>query len=216
MKKQTLPMAILSASLLALPATATTDESPYLQPDGSWISLSGTVTSTTEDSFLLDYGPGLIEVEMDDWDWFDESGEFLAGDKVTVYGEIDDSFYELTSLDATSIYVENLGTYFFANTVEKDTTVILDMSPSVPIVTGDVTLTGTVTSVDGREFTINTGIRETVVDTSTMPYNPLDDQGFQQISEGDVVTVHGDLDEDLFDTREIMADAIVTLSEETG
>ncbi|MGM0425831.1 MAG: hypothetical protein ACQEQ7_01185 [Thermodesulfobacteriota bacterium] len=73
-----------------------------------------------EDSFTLDYGEGTVLVEMDDWDWYDEEGTVLEGDKVTVYGKIDDDLYEATSIEASSVYVENLGTYFYASSADEE------------------------------------------------------------------------------------------------
>jgi hypothetical protein len=75
----------------------------------------------------------------------------------------------------------------------------------------DVQLTGEVTSVSGREFTIDTGKRKVQVDTRMMPYNPMDEAGYQQVEKKDWVTVSGDVDYDIFEQREIMAESIVTL-----
>ena len=76
-----------------------------------------------------------------------------------------------------------------------------------------MTLSGQVETIDGREFTIDTGLREVRIDTIAMPYNPMDDKGFQQIEVGDWVSVSGQLDLDVFESREIMAESIVTLDD---
>ena len=116
---------------------------------------------------MLDYGGGLVTVEMDDWNWYEEFGETLPGDKVTVYGAVDDDTFENTKIEANSVFVENLGTQFYANAADEESVDDLDVAPVVPIVVGDLTLTGTVTSVDGREFTIDTGAQEMTVDTTS-------------------------------------------------
>ncbi|PPK50904.1 NirD/YgiW/YdeI family stress tolerance protein [Marinobacter persicus] len=214
MKRTTLSLAIAS-TLIAAPATAlaTDHENPYLKSDGSWITLSGKVTSTTADTFTMDYGTGLVDVEMDDWDWFEENGEVLPGDEVTVYGEVDDDTFESAKIEASSVYVDSLGTFFYASPADEEAFTDLDLAPTVDI--GELVLTGTVTSVNGSEFTIDTGSQEMSVDTALMPYDPMDDEGFQQINEGDQVTVTGDMEDDTFETTELMADSVVTLLDDS-
>lgn len=219
MKRSMLSLSIASA-LTAAPMTAMAadqgveNESPYLAPDGSWITLSGKVTSTTADTFMLDYGKGLVTVEMDDWDWFEENGEVLPGDKVTVYGEVDDDTFEGAKIEASSVYVESLGTYFYASASDEETFNDLDVAPTIDV--GQMIVTGTVSSVNGSEFTIDSGIQEMTVDTALMPYDPMDDEGYQQIEEGDLVSVTGDVEDDTFESSEIMADTIVTLEDDSA
>lgn len=216
MMKRTALAIAASSSLVALPVSVlAANESPYLKPDGSWISLSGTVTSTTEKEFTLDYGKGLVTVEMDDWDWFEQDGGTLPGDKVTVYGEVDDDTYETTKIEASSVYVQNLGTYFYASAADEEESRVLDATPTTPVVTGELVLTGTVTSVNGREFTIDSGIQQMKVDTTMLSYDPTDDEGYQQISKGDVVSVTGDLDFDTFEAQELMANSVLTLEDQS-
>lgn len=211
MARRHLGISCLMTTLLAAPALLNAQESPYLKPDGSWISLSGTVAETTDDSFILDYGRGAVEVEMDGWDWYDENNTIIENDRVTVYGEVDDDTFETTTIHADSIYVENLGTYFYAESADEDTYQVIDMSPTTPIVVGDMTVTGTITDIDGREFTLDSGIQRINVDTAGLPYNPMDDKGFQQLDMGDAVTVSGHMDRDVFAQRELVAESIVTL-----
>jgi hypothetical protein len=42
------------------------------------------VTNPRADAFTLDYGRGQILVEMDDWDWYQEGYNLVAGDHVIV------------------------------------------------------------------------------------------------------------------------------------
>ncbi len=213
MKRTTLSLAIASTLALA-PAATLAAESPYLAADGSWISLSGKVTSTTADTFMLDYGKGLVTVEMDDWDWFEESGEVLPGDEVTVYGAVDDDTFETAKIEASSVYVDSLGTYFYASAADEENFNGLDVAPTIDI--GELVLTGTVTGVNGTEFTIDSGDQLMTVDTALMGYNPVDDEGYQQIEEGDLVTVTGDVDVDTLETAELMADTVVTLDDDSN
>jgi hypothetical protein len=41
---------------------------PYEQPDNAWLSIRGRVETVTADSFTLDYGDGIVTVEMEDGD----------------------------------------------------------------------------------------------------------------------------------------------------
>ena len=209
------PAALLAASLSAPAVAQDASPNPYLLPDESWISISGTAVDVQFDTFTLDYGDGVVTVEMDDWDWYNENRVVLEGDKLTVYGKIDDDLYETTSIEASSVYVESLGTYFYASAADEEYDDDYDYwVVASPITVGDTTVRGTVTGVDGREFTIDTGARQLTVDTVAMSYNPLDDRGYQQIDPGDYVSVTGHIDNDLWEERELTAEYVVTLQDD--
>lgn len=186
------------------------DENPYTKKDGSWISINGTVTTVGPDAFSLDYGEGFVTVEMDDWDMDADGYKLIPNDKVTVYGRVDDDLFETTSIEASSVYVKNLNTYFYASAADEE---ILPAAATVAVIDYDVQLTGKVTKVDGREFTIDTGDRSMRVDTIMMSYNPMDDEGYQKIEVGDKVSVTGDIDVNTWDKRELTAETIVTLKD---
>lgn len=201
--------------LFALPVNAD-DEHPYLRSDDSWISISGKAVETKADSFQLDYGEGNITVEMDDWDWYEEMGEVLEGDKVTVYGEIDDDLLEATKIEAESVYVESLGTsFYYPSSVDEEGGEVVDYEydymVTTPVVVGFTQVNGVVSGIDGREFTLNTGKRKITIDTTSLAYNPMDKEGFQQISKGDIVSVTGDMEKDFFEKKELIADSVVTI-----
>ncbi|HKL25721.1 MAG TPA: hypothetical protein VJ910_05790 [Desulfuromonadales bacterium] len=196
---------IAAGVILANPAMA---KNPYAKPDDSWISISGTVESVTADSFILDYGDGVITVEMDDGDRDADGYKLLAGDKVTVNGLIDDDFYETTTIEASSVYVEKLGTTFFASAVDEEDYLV---TVTTPIVVSATTVQGTVTAVDDEEFTVATGLQATRVDVEEMAYNPLDMEGYQRIEVGDYVRVTGNMEKEFFEGRELMAETVVEL-----
>jgi len=206
---------ILTAALIALglatPADAD-EPNPYAKKDGSWISLNGMVTSVAPDAFRLDYGEGLVTVEMDDWDLDADGYKLIEGDEVTVYGAVDDDLFETTSIEASSVYVKDLNTYFYASAADEET---LPAVATATAVDYDLQLTGEVTSVTGREFTIDSGLREMTVDTVGLGYNPLDDEGYQKVEVGDRVSVTGDMDYDWWEGRELMAETVITLSDES-
>lgn len=203
------------AALIAagLTTSALADEAdPYTMADNTWITLSGEVESVDRDSFMLDYGDGYILVEMDDGDRDADAYKLLEGDKVTVSGQIDDDFFETTKIEASSVYVENIGTTFFASSVDEETSEGLVATVSVPVVVAETVVQGTVTDVNTSEFTVDAGLHNMRVDVSDMPYNPLDDEGYQKIDVGDRVRVSGDIDSDLFEGRELVADTLIKLN----
>ncbi len=210
---KTFLLTTLALLIAAVPALASDAEKsdPYEMRDDSWISLSGTVTTANPDSFVLDYGDGLVTVEMDDWDWYREGYNILSGDRVTVYGAIDDDLFESTTIEASSVYVESLNNFFYASAADEEDSMY---TVTTPIILSETKVRGTVTSVSELtgEFTIDTGLRKITVETDDMLYDPLDDEGYQKIEVGDRVSVRGEVDRDLFEGRELVADSVITLS----
>lgn len=198
-------LATLSA-MISQPAFS--DSDPYLQPDETWIRLSGEVESVSEDAFILDYGDGIVTVEMDDGDRDADGYKLVNGDKVTVSGMVDDDFYETTSIEASSVYVENIGTYFFASAADEEAGFV---EVGTPVSVSFSVLKGTVSEVNEESFVLNTGPRRMVVEVDEMSYNPLDDEGYQKVEVGDLVSVTGSVDNDLFEGRVFEAESVVTL-----
>lgn len=191
--------------LLSAPVMA---KDPYIAENNSWITLNGTVVGTSPTTFQLDYGTGLVTVEMDGWGWYSAAPYIIEGYKVTVNGRVDDDLYEKTSIEADSVYVKSLNTYFYANSLDEEDRVSL--STTLNPDTG-FQLQGTITETSGREFTIDTGKDKIQINTSNLSYNPLDDKGFQKLKVGDVVLVSGKLDVVFFEKTGIMAETVTTL-----
>ncbi len=200
---------ILVVGLLFVSAPAMA-KNPYAKPDDTWITISGTVKTVKANSFTLDYGEGLIIVEMDDGDRDADGYKLLAGDKVTVNGKIDDDFYETATIEASSVYVEKIGTTFFASAADEEDALVTVVAP---VIVSSVTLKGTVTDVNDDEFTLNTGLQSITVEVEEMPFNPLDDEGYLKIETGDFVQVNGTVDDDFIEGREVVADFIIELTD---
>jgi uncharacterized protein YdeI (BOF family) len=198
----------ITATILFLTSPVMAAKDPYTAPNNSRITLNGTVVATSPTAFILDYGAGLVSVEMDGWGWYPSTYAILEGDKVTVYGRVDDDLYEATSIEAGAVYVKDLNTYFYANDTDEE-----DVIPYTAALHPDkgLLLQGTVVKISGREFTIDTGSKKVKVDTINMPYNPLDDKGYQKIKVGDFVQITGQLDVDFFEKMEVMAETVTTL-----
>lgn len=197
--------AVLMA-LLGAPSAA--QENPYLQPDESWISIDGTVTDVEADAFTLDYGDGLITVEMDDGDRDADAYKLVSGDKVTVFGEIDDDLFQTTTIEASSVYVENIDTYFYSSAADEEDTFI---TMTEPVSVSRTVLQGMVTEVGEESFKLNTGQRDITVELDHMSYDPLDDEGYQKIEVGDYVSVSGKIEKRLFEDRTLVARSVTTL-----
>jgi uncharacterized protein YdeI (BOF family) len=211
------PLAIAVTAWLAATVAAAADDTvtrarkdPYRQPDGTWISLSGTVKRVEPDAFVLEFHQGTVTVEMDDGDRDADAYALLEGDRVTVSGRIDDDFFETTTIEASSVYVEKLATAFYASAEdEEDARRFLGVS--TPIAVSTVLVRGTVTAIADDGFTLDTGDRRLEVAVGAMPHDPLDDEGDLRIGLGDAVQVTGVLDRDLFADRRLLARAIVEL-----
>lgn len=209
-------LASAGAVLFSVSAAAQTPQ-PYLQPEDTWISLSGTVESVQQNAFMLNYGSGTVTVEMDDVDRDAESYQLGSGDRVVVSGLINGDFFEMTSIDASSVYVEGASAFFHASTQDGDNSTFYDPIVSVtdPIVDGEVTLQGTVTSVNPveDEFVLNTDTRTLTVEVDNVAQNPLDDEGYIQLDPGDTVSVSGRMSEGFFEDRVFVADYVISVNQ---
>ena len=176
--------------------------------DGALMTLDGAVVSAAPSEFTLDYGAGSILVEMDDWDWYQEGRAIKAGDKVTVTGRFDQDIGEAPKVEASSVYVENLGTVFYASSQDDETP---DVARSVLTQPRNIDVTGKVLNIEGRRFTLSGADQAFRVDTSQMAENPLDDEGILRIKPGDRVYVWGDLQLAAADTS-LMAQGLINLA----
>lgn len=198
--------AILGTFLIC--PTVAADHNVYTRPDGSWISISGTVEDVRMDTFTLDYGHGLVTVEMDDGDRDADAYKLIKGDDVTVYGFIDDDLFETTKIEASSVYVDKLGTYFYASGIDEEDTLF---SVEVPRIQSSVVIQGKVTRVNDTQFVLDYGNRSITVEVDDMNYNPLDDQGYLKVEIGDIVNVSGKIEAGFFDNRILEAESIIKI-----
>ena len=112
--------ALLGSTLaLSLPVAAMAQNTTPAM-NGSAIQISGIVEQASDDLFVLNYGPGKIVVEMDDWDSYPEARALMDGDHVTVFGLIDHDEYEAGSIEAETVFVQELNAYFEASADDED------------------------------------------------------------------------------------------------
>jgi len=146
MSAKQLLIATLAVSF-GLGAAAGESDTPVKKPDDTWTRISGTVTSAGPESFRMDYGDGIVTVEMEDWEEYGEEFVLTPGDRATVFGEVDNDFYEEDSVEASSLYVEDLNSYFYASDTAAEK--VGDWVVQTPVEPGETTYLGNVTSVDG-------------------------------------------------------------------
>jgi uncharacterized protein YdeI (BOF family) len=215
-------MPYATALVLAFPATSFAQNNATSLTDSTWTSITGTVTDVNNDILTVDYKGGLMTVEVDDFDWSSDVNPtdrppIAIGEKVRVYGRVDKDFFETRKIEASSVYAVDRNSYYIASSLDEE-----DSLWHKPLVIGDlvdatdapgVTVSGTVSGVDGRTMTLTVGGSSVAVDTSDMLYNPLDDIGLQEISKGDVVQATGTLDDDFFTNRELIATRVTSIED---
>ena len=184
--------------------------------DGEWVTVTGKVTSVKPDYFNLKYNDKSIIVEMDDFDMDADGYKLVKGDNVVVYGRVDQDFLENKKIEASSVYVKSIDSYFYASSIDEESIPIATTSYYVlsPLPDGaSVDIKGTVINVDDREFTVNTGLRLIEVNTEDMALNPMDNKGLIKISKGDRVFVSGVIEDSYFDNKELAAKYIIEYSD---
>lgn len=202
----------LLLALLTLSLTSMAFANFKSKTDGEFITISGKVTDVSADWFKLKANGRSILVEMDDGDHDADGYKLVKGDDVVVSGVIDHDFLEKKKIEAGSVYVKSLNTYFYASSIDEEGAPYL--SPTyIGIATLPentmVELRGKVTNINVRKFTLDTGLRKITVDTDTLLYNPLDDVGFTKVKKGDRVMVSGVVDDNFFGKREVNASSIL-------
>ncbi|HAD31806.1 MULTISPECIES: hypothetical protein [unclassified Methylophaga] len=188
---------ITTLAVFALLSASAVAENPYAKENNSWISINGEVDSVSTDQFELDYGEGNITVVMEDDDR--KGYQLKKGDEVRVSGLMDDNFYNDSVIEAGSVHIKNANTYFYAGAMDEQDVDFTVMSP----ILRDTVIKGNIThvSLKDEEFTLDTGIQMLTVEVDEMLSNPLDNEGYLQLSVGDRVSVNGKIDNDLFEGR---------------
>ncbi len=181
---------------------------PYSKANNSWISINGVVRSVSSKAFNLDYGDGIVTVEMDGDNREKDAYKLMPGDKVTVRGRIDADEHERTSIEANVVYIEKNKTFLHASS-RDDEDHVDEMAK--PVVISETVLVGLVTDVDEHEFTLDAAGQSLTVDAQEMSYNPLHVEGFGSIKVGNLVRVTGRIDRGFFDHRELVAESVTKL-----
>lgn len=204
---------LTATALSALTTSAFADFST--KTNGEFVTLSGKVSDVKANSFNLNSNGNKIMIEMDDYSsWVADGFKLVNGDQVVVSGRVDKDLFEEKKVEAGTVYVKNIDAYFFASSDDEEDATYLPTTYS--LITSlpegaQMDIQGTVTKIQGREFTVNTGFREIVVDTQGLAFNPLDKIGATQLTVGDRVRVSGEIENNLFESKEVAADYVTEL-----
>ena len=106
------PAAALAAMLVCVhPGLSSAAELPDRDeaPVPEQVAISGIINDAEGAEFRLDHGEGEITVEMAGWDWYDHTDAASApllhiGERVTVTGPVDETFYDARRLEARTVY----------------------------------------------------------------------------------------------------------------
>ncbi len=184
----------------------------YVEGMYGYVTLSGTVSKILDsDRFVLDYGNGVTQVDYDDalHDLFKKiDRKIKVGDKVTVTGKIDNSWFTKREILVSSIlHIADDYTLLYkrpvAATGDEVPAIVGVAKPSL-FLDGQVALTGIVSGgVYNGGFTLQYDDGAIQVDASSIkiPDN-------NRITKGDVVTVYGKVDDSFFKRRSITAETV--------
>lgn len=208
-------MKLMTIFLSTLALTGAASANFDSKVNGEFITVSGKVSDVKANSFKLQTGDKSIFVEMDDYNnWTADGFKLVNGDQVVVNGRVDKDFLEKKKIEAGSVYVKGINTYFYASSADEEDFKYIPTTysyfSSLPA-GASVDLQGTITNVSGREFTVNTGLRDVTVDTSKLLFNPLDEKGSTKLTKGDRVRVSGEVEDSFYDSKEVSANTLIEL-----
>lgn len=203
------------AEVPAADADAAADETQLVPPpragnerlagldDGDRITIAGLVASVLPDRFTLDHRTGTVTVEMDDWDpAYREAMPLRKGDQVVVSGAIDDNLYLRKRIEAESVFINTINTYFYANPADEDNRPRPGFRPDADAY---VDLVGTVEAVEGEGLLLRIGERQVRVSLGDVPPGER-----ERVSAGDRLYLWGDM---VFDAKAptLAAKGLITL-----
>lgn len=206
----------LTIGVAAMPAVGQETEPTLPLGDGRWVSVSGDVASIMGDGFYLDYGEGVIFIEMYDKFGFVEDTPVDVGSVVTVQGAIDKDLYEERTIEALSVYLQSRHTFYYALASDEENGGYPAHAVTPPIeVEGSsgITVSGEIGAIEGRKVMIEAGGIDLTADTSTLGYDPTDDLGFPALDEGDLIQVTGSLSEEFFEDHVLRAETVTLLND---
>jgi hypothetical protein len=179
----------------------------------SWMSVEGTLIDGSPSGFRVRYDGGVITVQMTGWDWY-ETYAPLDGSEVIVFGPVDERLFETGALEATSVYVDDLGTYFQREEGKGIADIASYVFYSDPI-GNHVNLYGTVSGLkDGDiELELGGGAADVSVGTGPAGDNRLRETVLPKLEPGDRISVSGHLDPDFWQQRKLRADRIVIIAQ---
>lgn len=224
----------VNGAVLAQNNTATSSATPITNmEDASPVVLTGTVGEIRDDEFDLRYRGNMITVELDRFGWnADEAAELLrSGESVTISGYIDDDLFEGREIKAYNVRLNDRDLYYYTTSMipvydysysNQDRNNRSANSQSANQRANNtlsdgayVTMTGTVSGISGDEFTLTGNNRSMTVDVSDLGYEPFSEDRYQRIQNGDRVYIYGQITDEFFDSKEIVASRMTKIMDNT-
>ncbi len=208
------PLAISALTMTTALSAATADAASPLDSykDDANLMIAGTVSDLTDDEFLLNADGKMVRVEFEDWDLDADANlkNYLKnGDQVVVSGTVDKDLFEETELEADNIYFRSNYNYYY----------VVDTNPAYSYDYNNymedgsyVSTRGKITKISGEEVTINANGMDMVVDTASLENQSIGEDGLN-LKVGDRIYAYGQIDKNLFDSRELSADAIIKINQ---
>jgi len=183
----------------------------YVKGQYGYVTLSGTVSKILDnDRFELDYGNGITQIDYDDalHELLKKSGRKIKrGDRVTVTGKIDNSWFTKRQILVSSILhiTDDYVVLYKRPAAEgEEVPAIISVAKPSLFLNGQIALTGIVGGVAyAGSFTLHYEGGTIQVDATDIKIPESN-----RIISGDVVTVYGKVDNSFFKDRAIKAETV--------
>lgn len=219
----------VNGAALAQNSAVTNSATPIANmEDESSVVLTGKVGEIRDDEFDLRYQGNMVTVELDRFGWdADEATQLLrSGESVTVSGYIDDDLFEGREIKAHNVRFNDRDLYYYTNQMipvyedsysnQNRNDQSADNRANHTLSDGTyVTMAGTVSGISGNEFTLTGNNRRMTVDVSELGYEPFSQDRYQRIQNGDRVYIYGQITDEFFDSKEIVASSMTKMMDNT-
>ncbi len=184
-------------SVFALDLDAVKNEQPLM--------VRGVIKSIDQkgESFVMASNFGEIIVEVDDYDKDREIEWLRQGDRVVVFGRMDKDLFEKRSIEASTVYVQNLMLYVFVSDKDEEMNMLGDLFGADE--KDPIHLQGIVMQKSNSGFLLKTSYGVILVDVSQIHKIAPYEQGLKSIDVGDRLYVEGYVDDSFFSESKIMA-----------
>lgn len=215
------PRWVAAAAILLLtsaPDASIAQDRSHEKSMESLFSISGQVVDDLDGYYVLRSDGGRTKIRFRGWpkDLPANPSILGIGDDVTVVGWLGpDTLTVGGILDVMGVYVEDRRAYFALSASADDASEraapILPPSGGFGPVNGRASLTGIISEIGDGELTLQAGDVRILVETSSLSYDPFDENGSQRLSLGDTVTVGGVLERNIKDGPRLRADRVTSI-----
>ena len=183
-----------------------TNISDLVPGDDNIQTISGTITSVSDDDFILEDSTGEVLVDVFDLEESEGELDLSVGQEVTVIGDLDDEDF-----DADSVTLVDASQPSPPPSNDNSSSTVTNISDLVPGDDNIQTIFGTITSVSDDDFILEDSTGEVLVDV----FDLEESEGELDLSVGQEVTVVGDLDDEDFDADSVTFNSPPTNGEDS-